>query len=243
MGLMHMRYQPAAPQLLTGCYGCTSCSCWCSCSPCLKLKPVSKGSKPGFQMVNVEPYGGGLWYTWFDRDLTVAGSVLLRAEDGSLTYRLVGVCHDSKHAGLDSCLRAEHEPFHRLRALYLLSCIEVLADYVPLLACLDVKDYVPLPMLELRQHRGHALARAQNGEASPREASNAVAHHQTVRSMRRACTGCPVSDWRSNSRCGGATTVCGLAARTRSEAGACAQQVSGAMLTRVTAEAALAGCR
>lgn len=40
-------------------------------------------------MVNVEPYGGGLWHTWFDRDLTVAGSVLVRGSDGSLSYRLV----------------------------------------------------------------------------------------------------------------------------------------------------------
>ena len=61
------------------------------CSPCLKLKPLSKGAKPGFQMVNVEPYGGGLWHTWFDRDLTVAGSVLVRGTDGSLSYRLVSL--------------------------------------------------------------------------------------------------------------------------------------------------------
>jgi hypothetical protein len=56
-------------------------------SPCLKLKPVSKGDKPGFQMLNVETYGGGLWHTWFDRDLSVAGRVLLRKGE-RLVHRL-----------------------------------------------------------------------------------------------------------------------------------------------------------
>lgn len=60
-------------------------------SPCLKLKPVSKGKKNGFVMLNIEPYGGGLWHTWFDRDLSLAGRVLLRAADGSLQHRLVSV--------------------------------------------------------------------------------------------------------------------------------------------------------
>ena len=59
------------------------------CSPCLKLKPVSKATgKSGYQMVNVETYGGGLWSTWFDRDLSVAGRVVIR-KDGQLMQRLV----------------------------------------------------------------------------------------------------------------------------------------------------------
>ncbi|KAG1675370.1 hypothetical protein FOA52_012289 [Chlamydomonas sp. UWO 241] len=64
-------------------------------SPCLKTKPVTKGSKAGYQMVNVQPYGGGLWHTWFDRDLGIAGRVLVRgvAADGTncMVHRLVKI--------------------------------------------------------------------------------------------------------------------------------------------------------
>ncbi|KAG6747173.1 hypothetical protein POTOM_049554 [Populus tomentosa] len=72
-------------------------------NPCLKLKPVSKclgnGStgqvtKGGFLEVGVQTYGGGLWHTWFDRDLTVAGRVIVKEEkDGSVSYshRLVRI--------------------------------------------------------------------------------------------------------------------------------------------------------
>ncbi|WCJ36233.1 Aspartyl aminopeptidase [Euphorbia peplus] len=63
-------------------------------SPCIKLKPVSKVTKSGYLEVGVQPYGGGLWHTWFDRDLTVAGRVILREEkDGCVSYshRLVRV--------------------------------------------------------------------------------------------------------------------------------------------------------
>ncbi|XP_040988851.1 probable aspartyl aminopeptidase [Juglans microcarpa x Juglans regia] len=63
-------------------------------SPCLKLKPVSKVTKGGYLEVGVQTYGGGLWHTWFDRDLTVAGRMIIREEkDGSVSYshRLVRV--------------------------------------------------------------------------------------------------------------------------------------------------------
>eukprot|EP00899_Mesostigma_viride_P016728 jgi/Mesvir1/25056/Mv11900-RA.1 len=47
-------------------------------SPCPKLKPVSSLVKGDYIGVGVQTYGGGLWYTWFDRDLSVAGRVLVK---------------------------------------------------------------------------------------------------------------------------------------------------------------------
>jgi len=60
-------------------------------SPCLKLKPVTASKKSGFLKVGVQTYGGGLWYTWFDRDLSVAGRVLVRKDDGSIASQLVRI--------------------------------------------------------------------------------------------------------------------------------------------------------
>ncbi|XP_071734642.1 probable aspartyl aminopeptidase [Rutidosis leptorrhynchoides] len=60
-------------------------------SPCLKLKPKSASSKSNYLMVNVQTYGGGLWHTWFDRDLSVAGRVIVRGGDGSFIHKLVKV--------------------------------------------------------------------------------------------------------------------------------------------------------
>lgn len=42
--------------------------------------------------VRVQNYGGGLWYTWFDRDLGVAGRVLVRREGGAkMSHELVKI--------------------------------------------------------------------------------------------------------------------------------------------------------
>lgn len=45
-------------------------------SPCLKIAPVSKAKFKSYAQTHVMTYGGGLWHTWFDRDLILAGKVV-----------------------------------------------------------------------------------------------------------------------------------------------------------------------
>ncbi|CAF0778431.1 unnamed protein product [Adineta ricciae] len=60
-------------------------------SPHLRVKPVSKRDVCDYLQVNVECYGGGIWHTWFDRDLTLAGRVFYRKSTDKISQHLVHI--------------------------------------------------------------------------------------------------------------------------------------------------------
>lgn len=51
-------------------------------SPCFKIKPNPEiYGDGGVISLNVEKYGGGIMYTWFDRELSIAGRIMLQTGD------------------------------------------------------------------------------------------------------------------------------------------------------------------
>ncbi|RDW83369.1 putative aspartyl aminopeptidase [Coleophoma crateriformis] len=60
-------------------------------SPTLRIKPVSKKTGSGFIQVGVETYGGGIWHTWFDRDLSIAGRAMVKDGKGNFAQRLIKI--------------------------------------------------------------------------------------------------------------------------------------------------------
>ena len=58
-------------------------------SPTFKVRPRWDVRRAGYRLVGVEPYGGLLAHTWLDRELTVAGRLAVRGDDGEVAMRLV----------------------------------------------------------------------------------------------------------------------------------------------------------
>lgn len=63
-------------------------------SPALKAKPLTlhgSGAAEGLTQVSVVTYGGGLWHTWFDRDLGIGGLVLSRDPTGGVQKHITAI--------------------------------------------------------------------------------------------------------------------------------------------------------
>jgi aspartyl aminopeptidase len=58
-------------------------------SPCLKVKPNPEIHTKGYFQLGVETYGGALLNPWFDRDLSIAGRVSFRNDNGQLQSALI----------------------------------------------------------------------------------------------------------------------------------------------------------
>jgi M18 family aminopeptidase len=59
-------------------------------SPCFKIKPNAEiYGDGGVVSVNVEKYGGGILYTWFDRPLSISGRVMVKGEDALHPHTLL----------------------------------------------------------------------------------------------------------------------------------------------------------
>ncbi|KAJ7068169.1 aspartyl aminopeptidase [Mycena amicta] len=60
-------------------------------SPNIRVRPVSKRTKEGFLQLGIETYGGGIWHSWLDRDLSIAGRVVTSIPNGGFKSRLVKI--------------------------------------------------------------------------------------------------------------------------------------------------------
>ncbi|MCX5741833.1 MAG: M18 family aminopeptidase, partial [Proteobacteria bacterium] len=58
-------------------------------SPNLRLKPNPEYTVEGYAQLGVEVYGGALLNSWLDRDLGLAGRLLVRDDQGAITSQLV----------------------------------------------------------------------------------------------------------------------------------------------------------
>lgn len=75
-------------------------------SPTMHLKPRSASSKGLYNQVAVGLYGGGRWVTWFDRDLSIAGSVCTQKSGHKVEQKLIFVNRPSKFLLFNSTCQA-----------------------------------------------------------------------------------------------------------------------------------------
>lgn len=58
-------------------------------SPCLKIKSNPSSMQEGYQVLNIEIYGGVLLTSWFDKDLKIGGRVFTENNNGEIAQHLI----------------------------------------------------------------------------------------------------------------------------------------------------------
>lgn len=103
-------------------------------SPCFKLKPNCEiYGEGGVVSLNVEKYGGGIFYTWFDRPLSISGKVMLK---GSNPYEPVEL-----HVDLERPLATiPHLAIHFNRSVNEGNPLSVQKDMKPVVGCFTTEE-------------------------------------------------------------------------------------------------------
>ncbi|XP_019198636.1 PREDICTED: probable aspartyl aminopeptidase [Ipomoea nil] len=152
-------------------------------SPCLKLKPTTKVCKGGYLEVGVQTYGGGLWHTWFDRDLSVAGRIIVReGKDGSESYaqRLVRI--------QEPIMRIPTLAIHLDRGVNDGFKVNTQSHLLPMLAT-SIKAELSKPAADSVENGAPS-----DGKSSEKINSNANRHHSLLLQLLADQAGCEPGD-------------------------------------------------
>lgn len=104
-------------------------------SPCFKLKPNPEiYGNEGVVSLNVEKYGGGIMYTWFDRPLSLAARLMLRGEN---PMEPVGVIVDME----DPIAVIPHLAIHFNRGVNDGNPLSVQKDMKPVIGSMDKSTF------------------------------------------------------------------------------------------------------
>jgi aspartyl aminopeptidase len=106
-------------------------------SPTIRIAPKSEIDSLGYKEVAVQWYGGGLWHTWLDRDLTFAGRVIIKNDEtGKLEdrfwhhkhplIRIPSLCVHLQDSGEREALKINKED--HLKPIIATSIIDALMD-------------------------------------------------------------------------------------------------------------------
>ncbi len=111
-------------------------------SPNLKIKPNPLIQKEGLVQLAVEPYGGLLINPWFDRDLSIAGKVIVSDENNTLQEHLIDF--QTPLAVISSLAIHLDKSANKERS------VNMQEDIAPILTCKGDFDFEQMILKELR---------------------------------------------------------------------------------------------